>query len=643
MEYADIKWVEGQPYSEKFGDVYYSASDGLSETEHVFIQQNNLIERFKQADRFIIAEAGFGTGLNFIATCRQWLEHASHDSVLSYVGIEKHPVSPLDIRRVSDRWAELTPLYTQLLTRYPPVIAGSHLIKLFNGRVQLNLEFLDIDEALKGCRFKADVWFLDGFNPAQNTDMWNDVLIDKIAQHSKVGTSLSTYTAAGHVRRRLEDAGFEVKKVKGHARKREMITAAFVRESQYKIELPWYEIPQQSCNDKTAIIVGAGIAGLTTALAMINKGWQVTLIDRHDEVAQEASGNPAGVLLPRMNLGDELEQQFFVNAFLFATSQLDDLQKQSSVDFWHKTGVCSQELKEKAEKILSSYRTSQGFVCEGEGALGDEVAQEYMILKYASAGWVNIDVLCREIYKMIEKRISYIRSNINSLNRVEERWQVSDENSILASASVVVLAAGQSIADFELTSWLPVKSIRGQMTAVEPTEKSKKISSALSFGRFVTPQHNGVHYIGASYDTDDMSPELSELSQTENLKKLQDQLPDVFVKPDKLTGRVGFRSVSEDRMPVVGLVPEKEWFLKQYADLRHGRRTTKYLPARSYDGLYLNGAHGSRGLTSCFISAELLLSIIEGTPYPMSADAVNALNPSRFLIRRLKRDQKMTA
>ena len=171
------------------------------------------------------------------------------------------------------------------------------------------------------------------------------------------------------------------------------------------------------------------------------------------------------------------------------------------------------------------------------------------------------------------------------------------DNSEQASASVLVLASGQSLHAINQISWLPVKSIRGQVTAVNATDSSKSMSQAYSFGRFLTPHHNGVHYTGASYDLDDMSSKLSSISQDENLQHLSENISEKFIKPDCLTGRVGFRAVSEDRMPIVGMVPDKGWYAKHYADLRHGRAVDKYLPAQVHSGLYVNGAHGSRAIS----------------------------------------------
>lgn len=639
MDYAEINWVDDQPHSDLYGDLYYSSSGGLSESKYVFIQQNKLIERFSQSQHFIIAEAGFGTGLNFIATCQAWIKHAPQDAVLYYVGIEKHPVSPTDIKRISSEWLELEALYSELLSHYPPAIEGSHTLSLFNNRVRLNLEFLDVHDALDGCRFHADVWYLDGFDPRCNTAMWNDELIDKIALHSKKGTSLATYTAAGHVRRRLEDSGFKVTKVKGHEKKREMITAIMQSMPDFHSSSPWYDIPPQDHAKKTAAVVGAGLAGMTTALSLVKNGWQVTLIDQHDSVANEASGSPAAILLPRISLGDGVEEQFYINAYLSAIAQLDELQSESDITFWHKTGVCSEELKEKADKILDRYHSNADFVREGGAEFVSQDETKNKVIYYPSTGWVDIKSLCDSIFYRIKKDVTYIDAKVEKIDKTNSTWVLHDATSVLASAEVVVLATGASLLEIEQASWLPVRANRGQLTMLDSNKRSEQISQAYSFGRFFTPQYKGQHYTGASYDLHDMSCELSALDQDENLRLLDMRLPDVFARPNQLTGRVGFRAVSEDRMPVVGLLPDKVWFEKHYKDLCHGRSKAQYQAGRYHDGLYVNAAHSSRGLATCFKSAELLVSIMEGSPLPLTAEITNRLNLSRFLICRLKRNQ----
>jgi tRNA 5-methylaminomethyl-2-thiouridine biosynthesis bifunctional protein len=161
----------------------------------------------------------------------------------------------------------------------------------------------------------------------------------------------------------------------------------------------------------------------------------------------------------------------------------------------------------------------------------------------------------------------------------------------------------------------------------------------LSFGHYLAPglKHESGYYCGASYQLDDADTALRDSDQQANIDFLQDYFPGLFEVPDKLQGRTGFRAVSDDRMPVVGPVPDMAWFDREYHDLHHGRSGQGYASAQYLPGLYASAAHGSRGMTSCFLSAEVVAAEIESTPAPLEQDIINALNPARFIIRRLKR------
>ena len=222
MKYAEIEWNKGTPRNTCYDDVYFSADNGLQETEFVFLKQNELPQRWRQADRFVIAETGFGTGLNLFATMKQWLQHAPAHAGLHYISIEHQPVAPSDIARLAGRWPELQPLVDELLLLYPPPVPGMHRLDLADGRVRLHLIFDDVEAALEQIDHKADAWFLDGFAPARNEAMWSRELMEQVFCHTLPGGSFATYTAAGWVRRNLQAAGFTIEKRPGFAGKRDM-------------------------------------------------------------------------------------------------------------------------------------------------------------------------------------------------------------------------------------------------------------------------------------------------------------------------------------------------------------------------------------------------------------------------------------
>ena len=184
---------------------------------------------------------------------------------------------------------------------------------------------------------------------------------------------------------------------------------------------------------------------------------------------------------------------------------------------------------------------------------------------------------------------------------------------------------------------MPVSSVRGQITEIAATEKSAALNRAVSFDAYVTPEHNGKHIAGASYKVADDNQELTQAEQDENMQRLEQSLPGIFSNPDQLSGRVGFRAVSDDRAPVVGAVPDKAMFQEGYKELHHGRPNAQYTKAAYLSGLYVNVAHGSRGICSSFLSAEILTAMMNNEPLPVSKGIVDHLSSARFLMRKLKR------
>jgi len=210
------------PKSREFDDLYFSADGGLAESEFVFLGGNNLPQNWLDTDRFVICEAGFGTGLNFLAAWRLFEETTQPRQSLDFISFEKYPLKGEEIALYLQPWREvLGDRLQQLLTLYPPIIPGFHRIML-NERVTLTLIFDDVNEAIPKLLADVDAWFLDGFKPATNPDMWSGTVIENMARLSRKGARLATFTAAGKVRRDLAAAGFAVEKVAGFGRKRDM-------------------------------------------------------------------------------------------------------------------------------------------------------------------------------------------------------------------------------------------------------------------------------------------------------------------------------------------------------------------------------------------------------------------------------------
>lgn len=213
---ANLTWAEGGvPVSERFDDPYFSLQNGLAETQHVFLDGNDLPDRFR--DGFHIAELGFGTGLNMLAAWRLW-EESGQTGILRFTSFEAFPMQTPDMAKALEAFPEVAPWAERFLQNWDgrSCDLGSLVLSVIEG---------DARETLPDWQGQADAWFLDGFSPAKNPELWEDDLLAGVATHTVPGGTVATYTAAGFVRRGLESAGFTVKRAPGFGRKRHMTRA----------------------------------------------------------------------------------------------------------------------------------------------------------------------------------------------------------------------------------------------------------------------------------------------------------------------------------------------------------------------------------------------------------------------------------
>lgn len=303
MQAARIQWREGgTPEAETFGDVYFSRDGGLAESEYVFVKHNGLPARFAQAeDAFFIVETGFGTGLNALLTFEQWQRTAPPHAVLHFISFEKFPLRRADLIRAHAAWPQLAAMAQRLQAGYPPLTPGWHHVTI-DDNIFLWLWFGDVHEGLADLDVPGGVgaWYLDGFAPSKNPDMWTPALFEQMARLSHADTTFATFTAAGVVRRGLQAAGFAVDKVPGFGRKREMICGHFAAGA-----------PRQRLQKPEQVrVVGAGLAGATVAHVLAEAGVEVTVYESQAPAAG-ASGNWAGVLHPLVTADWSLRSQWY--------------------------------------------------------------------------------------------------------------------------------------------------------------------------------------------------------------------------------------------------------------------------------------------------------------------------------------------
>jgi len=626
---ATLDWQDGQPFSVTYGDVYFSRDSGLEETRHVFLVQNHLQQRWQklQTDQFTIAETGFGTGLNFLCAWQLWNECTPPAARLNFVSTEKYPLSLADLKQALSLWPQLAEQRGQLLAQYCWLAPGWHRLVFEQGRVILTLLIGDARDTLPQLRASVDAWFLDGFAPAKNPEMWQQALFDQMARLSHANTSFATFTSAGEVRRGLQVAGFNVKKVAGFGRKREMLRGQFTRQAGHV----------QSKQREVAVVIGGGIAGTATAHALAQRGWQVTLIERHPELAQEASGNPVGILYPRLAGQDIALSRLALAGYLHTLRLLQRL------------GLSAPD-SDSCGLLQLAFDARESIRCQAVAARGlppevvrlVEAAEASTIagikltcggLYFPAASWVNPPALCQALAS--HDNIKLLTStNALKLQRNGDGWQVWDVETALVGAPVVIIAGANDTASFPQSAHLPLESVRGQITLVPMTEASQRLRAIVCTDGYVSPQRNGLHCLGATFSPGDLSKEISRHDHAKNLAMLRGLSPELYGCFDDhfdnraLQGRVAMRCATPDYLPMAGLVLDAE-ALKATPP----RHTSDPSTLPRLDGLYVNTGHGSKGLINAPLCAEILASAICGGPAPVDSKLLAALDPNRFILR----------
>ncbi len=646
-----------EPFSTRFDDLYYSREDGMAESHHVFLAGNQLPDRWHnhRDPDFRIAETGFGTGLNFLLTWEAWRQQPEPRPRLHYVSVEKYPLDREDLVRALTPWQALSPLAQALAEAWPGRIPGQHRLSFDSGRVTLDLWWEDAatafaDLARTGPLF--DAWYLDGFAPARNESMWQPGLYQSMGSLSRPNATVATFTAAGHVRRGLIAAGFEVAKVTGFGRKRESL-AGRIRTPGPKLEgsgSPWDLPCAERARPQSAIVIGAGLAGCTLARALAERDIAVQVLDR-GTLAGEASGNEQGILYTRLSRKHSSLTDFALQSFshaarlyrqYFANGILREPIDGSLCGSFHQQDN-SDEMAYMHDALLGLEHLARVLdPTAAEEELGERPALGGYW--YPASGWLRPPAVCRS---MLQSKLIKLRENCGQLQlrREQGQWQAVDETGeLIAQADVAVLCTGTGTTAFPAAADLPLQNIRGQTSYLPVTDASSQLRAALCHKGYISPARDGVHCIGASFKLKDPSTELRPAEHRENLDKLAAALPQwkselENLDTTKMTGRVGFRCASPDYLPIAGPAPKREAFLQTYAGLRKNAKLQIDSKGDYMPGLFINTAHGSRGLSSAPLCAQLLASQICNEPPPLSSELSKALSPARFLIRDLARNR----
>ncbi|MFM2482741.1 bifunctional tRNA (5-methylaminomethyl-2-thiouridine)(34)-methyltransferase MnmD/FAD-dependent 5-carboxymethylaminomethyl-2-thiouridine(34) oxidoreductase MnmC [Celerinatantimonas sp. YJH-8] len=659
---AEISWNEqGLPVANQFDDVYFSNDDGLAETRYVFLNKNGLPQRWASESftDFVIAESGFGSGLNFLATW-QMFNHMPQDQRpqhLHFISFEKYPLHKQDLIRTLDHWPELHTYAKQLHQKYPDIITqGCQRIIFEEGELTLDLWFGDIHESLQNMAQTetglVDCWFLDGFAPSKNPEMWTQELFDLMAKFSKNNATLATFTAAGFVRRGLIQAGFNIQKAPGFGHKREMLQGRIEIPSIQSTAAPWFYRPTPK-SDSDVVIIGAGLAGASLSYALSLRKIKHTIYEQAEQSASAASGNRQGAIYPLLQSTQSPINDFFCNAFNFNRRTLAHLLDQGYAIRHQWCGVLQLGYDEKSahklnkleqvhwpEALLQHVDSQQA-----SDILGQPV--EHSGIFYPNAGWANPQDL---VNALLTQSLNSGYATVHYQSQLQD-WLSEDGQVKLTingqphDCQQLILANGHQVIDFSLTSVYPITPVRGQVTHIQTTAQTAALKTVLCYDGYLTPACQQTHCIGATYQRNQLSRELSAQDTRQNLEALahciqQPWTHDLQVDPS--IGRAAIRATLRDHLPMMGPLVHIPSLIHQFAHIPQPELKANLHQVPLVKGVYLLAGLGARGVCSAPLLGEIMASEIAGTPYPISQSTLDALHPGRFWIRRLCRNQPIT-
>ena len=682
-KHAQVHFNEsGTPVADHFDDVYFSNDSGIDETQHVFVAGNDLAERWQQwrNPTFVIAETGFGTGLNFLVAMRAFNEFraANPDHPLKrlyFITTEKFPLPQQDMQRALEAFPALKDEAQALASLYPMGLEGCHRLHFDNHSTTLDLWIGDVHELLPQWHSPVngliDAWFLDGFAPSKNPDMWTDALFSQMARLSKTGTTFGTFTAAGIVKRGLAGVGFTIKKRNGFGRKRDMLTGVFNQDNenvQHKLRLPagpYYRYANYSL-DKTSkvAVVGSGLAAATACLALVKRGISTTLYFDGDTLASGASGNPQGGFYPQLHSEASIASRIQAHSFLYARQAYDHtfehVKACGLADVAHDfCGVIqlsfNDKVAERQNKLAAADVWPEALIKPVNSKEVSDIANlalPYSGLYIGLGGWLSPPQL---VTAMIEEALqsgkltlkpnhTYVSHEAveTTKQQVQIRFNldsVESEEVITADHLILALGAGAvNASDFDSLSLRPV---RGQVEAIPTQMPIEQLNTVLCHKGYMTPVFEGRHALGSTYVKNDLSTDVRSDETEMNLATHEQALANTdIVQALQHDGkaRAATRLGSPDHQPVVGALHNFDSLKELYTMLGVGKPLTSapVLPSSVVSTLT---CLGSRGLTTAPLMAEVLVSSLCNEPLPLSNDLLNAVNTSRFMTREAIRSQ----
>lgn len=613
IQTADLNWqlVDGidVPVSKQFGDVYFSKDNGLLETRHVFLNGNDLSTRLadlKPFDYFCVGETGFGTSLNILALWQLWQQvRPDNHSHLHAISVEKFPLSKADLIRALNAWPELKSLADQLISQYPMPIAGCHRLSFPEERFSLDLWLGDAHDVFPVIEKTAPVnaWFLDGFAPSCNPDMWEENVLNNIVRLSEIGTTFASFSVAGVLKRGLKNHGISISRPRGFKHKREMLKAIWNPAEETESSLI-QEITQKKTEQDTEsnirprqiAVIGAGIAGLSTAWAFAQRGHQVTIYDQSAPLSG-GSGNPLALLNPKLCPVEQSAEHLMTLAWQHALNHYQKFKAFRPIQV-------NQLALKNPEQLLGLADEYPEEILAVQDTESQELQTAFPSLKLLEAGAVSPHQLRDEILQNVN--IRYKQAKISHIEAATKPQLFSDEQDLGEFDHVIVCTARETAQFF--ADYPALKPIRGQVSWMNNQAQPLSQNIAYSYGGYCM-QLDAEHLIlGASFYPGRDDIEVLAEDHVHNYELIHSVFPEYaqsLASTDTWQGRASVRAQSQDYFPLLG---------KMKAD----------------EEIYSFAGLGSKGFLFAPLCSEILAAQILGEACPVPSSLVKKLSVTRF-------------
>jgi tRNA 5-methylaminomethyl-2-thiouridine biosynthesis bifunctional protein len=595
-----LSWTPQGPRSQRFDDIYFSAVDGLAEARAVFLQGCRLPDAWAGQRRFVVGELGFGTGLNIAALLELWRRTRPPDSRLNIFSVEAYPLSKAEAGRALSAWPELEEIAHALLAAWPDGRRGFHRLDLAPLDATLDLWIGDAAEGLGTWQGAADAWFLDGFAPARNPQMWSQEVLDLVCARSRPGARLATFTVAGAVRRGLIQAGARVEKRPGFGAKRERLEAWIEPELSPSTRAP--------ATPPRIVIVGAGIAGAALARAFGREGAQVLVIDESGPGAG-ASGNPSALVTPRLDAGFGAAAVLHAEAFARAVQ----LYSRETPDAIIAHGAVQLEQSARDAARFAKLEAWDGFAPGTLSTLTPAAVSERLGETQTPGGLSYADALVIRPQAVLSAWLATAPLRVAQVARLAPwagGWRLLDlDGETIADADVVILASGPASRRLAPEdSAAALMAVRGQASW---TPQPYPLGGACAWGGYSIPTAEGGVLFGSSHVRNDWGVDLRAAEDAHNLSLLAQGRPalgeaitaGLAIAP--LLARASLRAATPDHLPLAGAL-------------------------NADSSLYILAGLGARGFTLAPLLAEHIAAETLGAPSPLQRCVTAAIVPARF-------------